>query len=102
MEEFRIIDAETGRLTIKITLSLGHLLTYHMHERCDETWIVIEGRGWVKLNGNEFAVTEGQTVRIPRDSFRSTQADTLLKVMEIQQGEDIDVEDKIVWGSSKT
>ena len=95
--EFRIIDAETESLTIKITLSPGRSLTYHLHERRDETWTVIEGRGWVKLDGNEFAVSEGQTVRIPRGSFHTIRAETLLKVMEIQTGEDIDVEDKIVW-----
>lgn len=97
--EFRIIDAETESLTIKITLSPGHSLTYHLHERRDETWTVIEGRGWVKLDGNEFAVATGQTVRIPRGSFHTIRAETLLKVMEIQTGEDIDVEDKIVWGT---
>ena len=96
--EFRIVDAETESLTIKITLSPGNALTYHLHERRDEMWTVIEGRGWVKLDGNEFAVAQGQTVRIPRGSFHTIRAETLLKVMEIQTGEDIDVEDKIVWG----
>lgn len=96
--EFRIVDAETESLTIKITLSPGNALTYHLHERRDETWTVIEGRGWVKLDGNEFAVAQGQTVRVPRGSFHTIRAETLLKVMEIQTGEDIDVEDKIVWG----
>ena len=100
--EFRIIDAETESLTIKITLSPGRALTYHLHERRDETWTVIEGRGWVKLDGNEFAVGEGQTVRIPRGSFHTIRAETLLKVMEIQTGEDIDVDDKIVWGGVKS
>lgn len=99
--EFRIIDAETESLTIKITLSAGRSLTYHMHERRDETWTVIERRGWVKLDGNEFAVAEGQTVRIPRGSFHTIRAETLLKVMEIQTGEDIDVEDKLVWKSQE-
>ena len=99
--EFQIIDAETESLTIKITLSPGRALTYHLHERRDETWTVIEGRGWVKLDGNEFAVAEGQTVRIPRGSFHTIRAETLLKVMEIQTGEDIDAEDKIVWGGAE-
>lgn len=98
--EFQIVDAETESLTIKITLSPGRALTYHLHERRDETWTVIEGRGWVKLDGNEFAVVEGQTVRIPRGSFHTIRAETLLKVMEIQTGEDIDAEDKIVWGKA--
>ena len=99
--EFQIVDAETASLTIKITLSPGRALTYHLHERRDETWTVIEGRGWVKLDGNEFAVAEGQTVRIPRGSFHTIRAETLLKVMEIQTGEDIDAEDKIVWGGAE-
>ena len=62
---------------------------------------MIEGRGWVKLDGNEFVVSEGQTVRIPRGSFHMIRAETLLKVMGIQTGEDIDVEDKIVWESGR-
>ena len=99
--EFQIVDAETESLTIKITLSPGRALTYHLHERRDETWTVIEGRGWVKLDGNEFAVAEGQTVRIPRGAFHTIRAETLLKVMEIQTGEDIDAEDKIVWGGAE-
>lgn len=100
--EFRIVDAETTSLTIKITLTPGHGLTYHMHERRDETWTVIEGRGWVTLDGNEFAVSEGQTVRIPHGSFHTVRAETLLKVMEVQVGADIDVDDKIVWGCEKS
>ena len=99
--EFQIVDAEMASLTIKITLSPGRALTYHLHERRDETWTVIEGRVWVKLDGNEFAVAEGQTVRIPRGSFHTIRAETLLKVMEIQTGEDIDAEDKIVWGGAE-
>ena len=98
--EFRIIDTEPKSLTIKITLTRGESLTYHKHEYRDETWTVIEWGVWVKLDGNEFAVAEGQTVRIPRGSFHTIRAETLLKVMEIQTGEDIDVEDKIVWDSS--
>ena len=62
---------------------------------------MIEGRGWVKLDGNEFAVAERQTVHIPRGSFHTIRAETLLKVMEIQMGEDIDAEDKIVWGGAE-
>lgn len=55
----------------------------------------------MKLDGNEFAVATGQTVRIPRGSFHTIRAETLLKVMEIQTGEDIDVDDKIVWKSQE-
>ena len=95
--EFRIIDTEPKSLTIKITLTQGESLTYHKHEHRDETWTVIEGHGWVKLDGNEFSVVEGQTVSIPRGAFHTIRAETLLKVMEVQTGEDIDVEDKIMW-----
>ena len=56
-------------------------MTHHLYERRAETWTVIEG----------------QTVRIPRGSFHTIRAETLLKVMEIQTSEDIGVEDKIVW-----
>lgn len=62
---------------------------------------MIERRGWVKLlDGNEFAVAERHTVRIPRGSFHTIRAETPLKVMKIQTGEDIDVEDKIAWGTA--
>ena len=40
-------------------------------------------------------------MRISRGSFHTIRAETLLKVMEIQTGEDIDVDDKIVWKSQE-
>lgn len=52
---------------------------------------------WATLNGNELAVAKGQDVRISRGSFHTIQGESLLKVMEVQVGENIDVDDKIVW-----
>jgi mannose-6-phosphate isomerase mannose-1-phosphate guanylyl transferase len=82
MEEC-IIDVETESLTIKITSSARRLLTYHMKECCDELCLMIEGCSWVKPGGNEFAVAEGQTIRIPYGAFHPIHAETLLKEMKI-------------------
>ncbi|EJO23758.1 hypothetical protein HMPREF1148_2331 [Selenomonas sp. FOBRC6] len=37
----------------------------------------------MKPGGNEFAVAEGQTIRIPYGAFHPIQAETLLKEMKI-------------------
>ena len=42
---FRVLDATEESLTIKVTLNPGNKMNYHSHERRDEVWTVISGRG---------------------------------------------------------
>lgn len=94
---FKVIDADENSLTIKVTLNRGSKMRYHSHERRDEIWHFISGTGRIILDGVEKSVAPGDIIEIPIGCKHTVIADTLLKIIEIQRGEDISVEDKILW-----
>ena len=94
---FKIIDVERGSLTIKVTLNRGSRMKYHSHERRDEVWNFIEGTGRIILDGEEKVVRAGDVIKIPCGVKHTVIADEPLKIIEVQLGEDISVEDKIIW-----
>ncbi len=94
---YRVIDAEDESLTIKVTLNEGHKMYYHSHERRDESWNVILGRGKVLLDGKEWEVGPGDVVQIPAGAKHTITALSELQLIEVQFGKDIDVNDKIKY-----
>lgn len=94
---FKIIDADDNSLTIKVTLNSGSRMKYHSHERRDEVWNFIAGTGKVILDGVEKTVRAGDVIKIPCGCCHTVIADAPLKIIEVQLGEDITVEDKIIW-----
>ena len=94
---FKIIDADKHSLTIKVTLNRGSRMRYHSHERRDEVWTLISGAGIVILNDRAKFVRAGDVIKIPAGCKHTVIADEPLKIIEVQLGEDIAVEDKIIW-----
>ncbi len=94
---YKVIDVSEGSLTIKAILDAGNRMRYHSHEYRDEVWTVIEGNGRVVLDGRIKSVAVGDVIKIPAFVKHTIIADTDLKVIEVQIGEDITVEDKILW-----
>lgn len=91
---FRVLDVEDESLTIKITLNPGHKMNYHSHERRDEVWTVISGRGRSVVDGVERFVTAGDVVKMQAGCKHMIFADTELRMIEVQLGKDISVHDK--------
>ena len=91
---FRVLDVEEESLTIKVTLNPGHKMNYHSHERRDEVWTVISGEGKTILDGKKQAVKAGDVIRMPAGCKHTIVADTELKMIEVQLGKDISVQDK--------
>ena len=91
---FRIIDVEAESITIKVTLNPGHSMNYHSHERRDEVWTVISGKGLAVVDGKEQAISVGDVITMKAGSKHTVFADTELKLIEVQLGKDIDVRDK--------
>ena len=91
---FRVLDVEEESLTIKVTLNPGHRMNYHSHERRDEMWTVISGRGRTIVDGMEQAVQAGDVITMQAGCRHTVIADTELKIMEVQLGRDISVHDK--------
>ena len=91
---FRVIDIENGSMTIKITLNPGHSMNYHSHQRRDEVWTVISGKGRTIVDGMEKEVKAGDVITMAAGCKHTIIADTELHVIEVQIGNDISVLDK--------
>ena len=91
---FTVLDVQEDSLTIKIVLLPGHKLYYHSHDHRDEIWTVMSGRGRAVIDGAEQAVVPGDVISMPAGCRHMVSADTELKIIEVQLGENITVEDK--------
>lgn len=91
---YRVLEVETESLTIKVTLNPGHSMNYHSHKNRDEVWVVISGRGMTVVDGVEQKVKTGDVITMPADCRHTVMAETELKLIEVQLGTDITVQDK--------
>lgn len=91
---FRVLDVEDESLTIKVTLQPGHGMNYHSHNRRDEVWTVISGTGRTIVDGVERPVRAGDVIKMQAGSRHTIFAETELKVIEVQLGKEISVQDK--------
>ena len=92
---FRVLDVQEESMTIKVTLNPGHGMNYHCHERRDEMWNVIAGNGKAVIDGKEIPVKAGDVLTMKAGCKHTIMAKTELKLIEVQLGRDIRVDDKI-------
>ena len=91
---FRVIDVDENAMTIKVTLNPGHSMNYHSHKHRDEVWTVISGRGKTVVDGMEQTVQAGDGITMAAGCRHMVFAETELKLIEVQLGQEISVEDK--------
>lgn len=91
---FRVIDVESESMTIKVTLNAGHSMNYHSHRLRDEVWVVISGTGKTIVDGMEQIVKAGDVITMSAGCRHTVMAATELKLIEVQLGSDITVDDK--------
>ena len=91
---FKVIDVESESLTIKVTLNPGHRMNYHSHRNRDEVWVVISGQGKTVVDGKEQRVRTGDVITMSAGCRHTVMAETELKMIEVQLGEDINIRDK--------
>ena len=91
-----VVDVEKESMTIKITLNPGHQMNYHSHDRRDEVWTVVSGKGKTIVDGMEQDVKAGDVVTMQAGCRHTliNDGDEELQVIEVQLGKDIDVKDK--------
>lgn len=81
-------------MTIKVTLNPGHRMNYHSHDHRDEVWTVVSGSGRAILDGAARPVCPGDVLTMPAGCRHTVVADSELKLIEVQLGQDISVHDK--------
>lgn len=91
---FRVLDVEDKSLTIKVTLNPGNSMNYHSHKNRDEVWVCISGEGKTIVDGMEQEFTAGDVITMQAGCRHTVFAKTELQIIEIQLGEDINVQDK--------
>lgn len=91
---FKVMDVESGSMTIKVTLNAGHSMNYHSHKNRDEVWVVISGTGAAVVDGKEQSVKAGDVITMVAGCRHTIKAETELKVIKVQIGEAISVQDK--------
>lgn len=91
---FKVVDIEKESMTIKVTLNAGHRMNYHSHQRRDEVWTIISGKGKTIVDGMEQNVKAGDVITMAAGCRHTVIAETELKLIEVQLGKDIDVHDK--------
>lgn len=91
---YRVIDVESGSMTIKVTLRAGSSMNYHSHRNRDEIWTVISGTGRTIVDGMEQRVKTGDVITMSAGCRHTVIAETELKLIEVQIGEEISVQDK--------
>lgn len=94
---YKVIDADENSLTIKVFLEAGARMRYHSHEHREEIWTVTKGEGKIILDGEIKPVNVGDVIKIPAEVKHTIIAETHATLIEVQIGEDISVEDKILW-----
>jgi mannose-1-phosphate guanylyltransferase len=85
---------ENESMTIKVTLNPGHRMNYHSHKNRNEVWVVLAGTGKTIVDGFEQAVSAGDVIAMNAGCRHTIVADTELKLVEVQLGKDISVNDK--------
>ena len=92
--QYQVLDAEEHSMTIKVTLNPGHRMNYHSHDKRDEVWTVVSGKGRTIVDGMEQPVQAGDVITMAAGCKHTVIADTKLQLIEVQLGEDISVSDK--------
>lgn len=91
---FKVVDVESTSMTIKVTMNAGHKMNYHSHKNRDEVWVVISGTGKTIVDGMEQNVKAGDVITMSAGCRHTVIAESELKLIEVQLGEDINVHDK--------
>lgn len=91
---YRVIDIQKESLTILVTLNKGNKMKYHSHNFRDEVWTVISGTGRTIVDGMEQIVKTGDVITIEAGCKHTIIAETELKIVEVQLGKEINVNDK--------
>ena len=91
---FQVIDIQDESMTIKVTLKPGNKMNYHSHEHRDEVWTIISGKGRTIVDGMEQLVSVGDVITMQAGCRHTIIAETELKLIEVQLGKEISVDDK--------
>ena len=94
---FQVLDVQKESMTVRVVVRPGMRMNYHSHERRDEVWTIVSGTGRTIVDGMEQPVQSGDVITMQAGCRHTIIADTELKIIEVQLGKEISVNDKRVY-----
>ena len=94
---FQILDIGDASVTIKVILKTGKHMNYHSHEKRSEVWTIISGEGKAIINDTKQYVKAGDVITLNAGVKHTICAETELKLIEVQLGKEININDKKVY-----
>ena len=94
---YKVLCCEHESMTILVTLKKGNSMNYHSHDRRDEVWTIVEGRGRTIVDGMEQNVAVGDVITMAAGCRHTIIADEDMKVIEVQLGKEICADDKTIF-----
>ena len=92
---YRVIDIGNNSLTVKVSLNPGQRMNYHSHEKRDEVWTVVSGKGKTIVDGMEQIVKTGDVITMSAGCKHTVIAGKSgIQLIEVQLGDEICVVDK--------
>lgn len=88
-------ENEIETLTKKIKLLPGKNISYQLHHKREEVWIIISGSGEFILENKLYPIKTGDVLQIPLGAKHGLKATTPLELIEVQIGTEL-VEEDIV------
>ncbi len=85
-----ILSDDKYAKTKRICVHPGHKLSYQMHYKRSEVWTVVQGSGYVVINGETLRVNTGSVVHIPatyKHRICNDHESDQLQFIEVQYGE---------------
>ncbi len=84
---FEVIGGGAGYKVKKITVCAGERLSLQYHNKREEFWTIVRGKGSMTLGEREFVVNEGDAIHIPATVRHRISAETEIEFIEVQRGE---------------
>lgn len=91
---YRVIDVQDDSLTVLVTLNKENKMKYHSHDFRNEIWNIISGEGKSIVDGMVQDIKPGDVITIEAGCKHTVIANSELKIVEVQIGDNIDVNDK--------
>ena len=94
---YQVMAVDEGSMTVKVTLNPGHKMHYHSHKLRDEVWTVVSGKGIATIDDVRTDITVGDVLTMKAGQKHMVEAVTELKLIEVQIGDEISVQDKVKY-----
>ncbi|MBX7161250.1 MAG: phosphomannose isomerase type II C-terminal cupin domain [Acidimicrobiia bacterium] len=86
---FTVLDEGPGYKVKRIVVRPGHRLSYQVHRRRQEHWVVVAGSALVVLDGVDHELEVGDTIDVPVETAHriANPGDVDMVFIEVQRGD---------------